>query len=212
MVNTLEGDPGGAVGAVESLLEQGVTASSSVNPSTREPSPSASTCRSSSSARRRTFGGTPTVTAVFAANDDMAIGVIRALTEAGLRAPDDVSVVGFDDPPVAAYVTPPLTTVRQPFDAVVREGLRLLGRAIEQPDAELSPANASRSNSWSAPRPHLRRPDGRPRPCPCRIADARWFYGCARGPYAHHLRPAGHAAAGGGERAPERCAGEAAGA
>jgi DNA-binding LacI/PurR family transcriptional regulator len=81
------------------------------------------------------------VTAVFAANDDMAIGLIRALTEAGLRVPDDVSVVGFDDIPVSAYVTPPLTTVRQPFDAVAHEGLRLLVRAIEEPEAEPAPAS-----------------------------------------------------------------------
>ncbi|NUP17598.1 MAG: LacI family DNA-binding transcriptional regulator [Streptomyces sp.] len=81
------------------------------------------------------------VSAVFAANDDMAIGLIRALTEAGLRVPDDVSVVGFDDIPVSAYVTPPLTTVRQPFDAVAQEGLRLLVQAIEKPDAEPTPAN-----------------------------------------------------------------------
>ncbi|MFJ8532360.1 LacI family DNA-binding transcriptional regulator [Streptomyces sp. NPDC093591] len=81
------------------------------------------------------------VTAVFAANDDMAIGLIRALTEAGLQVPDDVSVVGFDDIPVSAYVAPPLTTVRQPFDAVAHEGLRLLVQAIEKPDAE--PATAS---------------------------------------------------------------------
>ena len=79
-------------------------------------------------------------TAVFAANDDMAIGVIRALTEAGLRVPHDVSVVGFDDIPVAAYVTPPLTTVRQPFDAVAREGLRLLVQAIEKPETDPPPA------------------------------------------------------------------------
>ncbi|MFF8974846.1 LacI family DNA-binding transcriptional regulator [Streptomyces sp. NPDC014995] len=81
------------------------------------------------------------VTAVFAANDDMAIGLIRALREAGLRVPGDVSVVGFDDIPVSAYVSPPLTTVRQPFDAVAREGLRLLVQAIEKPDAEPAPAN-----------------------------------------------------------------------
>ncbi|CAM5687429.1 putative Lactose operon repressor [Streptomyces afghaniensis 772] [Streptomyces afghaniensis] len=86
------------------------------------------------------------VTAVFAANDDMAIGVIRALTEAGRRVPDDVSVVGFDDVPVAAYVTPPLTTVRQPFDAVARgtpapgAGHRAAGHATatgERPPVEL---------------------------------------------------------------------------
>ncbi|EWM10065.1 LacI family DNA-binding transcriptional regulator [Kutzneria sp. 744] len=64
-----------------------------------------------------------TVTAVFAANDDMAIGLIRGLMEAGLRVPEDVSVVGFDDIPLAGYVTPPLTTARQPFDVVAREGL-----------------------------------------------------------------------------------------
>ena len=80
-------------------------------------------------------------TAVFAANDDMAVGLIRALLEAGLRVPEDVSVVGFDDIPVSAYVTPPLTTVRQPFDAVAREGLRLLVQAIEKPDAEPAPAS-----------------------------------------------------------------------
>ncbi|WP_439145672.1 LacI family DNA-binding transcriptional regulator [Streptomyces canus] len=84
---------------------------------------------------------TADVTAVFAANDDMAVGLIRALLEAGLRVPEDVSVVGFDDIPVSAYVTPPLTTVRQPFDAVAREGLRLLVQAIEKPDAEPAPAS-----------------------------------------------------------------------
>lgn len=81
------------------------------------------------------------VTAVFAANDDMAIGLIRALTEAGRRVPEDVSVVGFDDTPVAAYVTPPLTTVRQPFDAVAQEGLKRLVHAIENPSADPLPTS-----------------------------------------------------------------------
>ncbi|MFG2940468.1 LacI family DNA-binding transcriptional regulator [Streptomyces sp. NPDC048282] len=76
------------------------------------------------------------VTAVFCANDDMAIGLIRALAEGGRRVPEDVSVVGFDDIPVAAYVTPPLTTVRQPFDAVAQEGLKRLVHAIENPVAD----------------------------------------------------------------------------
>ncbi|MER6134923.1 LacI family DNA-binding transcriptional regulator [Streptomyces sp. BV286] len=83
----------------------------------------------------------PEVTAVFAANDDMAIGLIHALTEAGRRVPEDVSVVGFDDIPVAAYVTPPLTTVRQPFDAVAQEGLKRLVHAIENPGADPLPAS-----------------------------------------------------------------------
>ncbi|WP_046733069.1 LacI family DNA-binding transcriptional regulator [Streptomyces humi] len=88
----------------------------------------------------RRFAADDTVTAVFCANDDMAIGLIRALTEAGRRVPEDVSVVGFDDIPVAAYVTPPLTTVRQPFDAVAQEGLKRLVHAVENPTADPLPA------------------------------------------------------------------------
>lgn len=80
------------------------------------------------------------VTAVFAAGDEMAIGLIRALLEAGRRVPEDVSVVGFDDMPVAAYVTPPLTTVRQPFNAAAQEGLRILLHAVEKPHVDLPPA------------------------------------------------------------------------
>ncbi|MEV7394964.1 LacI family DNA-binding transcriptional regulator [Streptomyces sp. NPDC091215] len=80
------------------------------------------------------------VTAVFAAGDEMAIGLIRALQEAGRRVPEDISVVGFDGNPVFAYVSPPLTTVRQPFAAAARGGIRLLVHAIEKPDAELPQA------------------------------------------------------------------------
>ncbi|MGW0842320.1 LacI family DNA-binding transcriptional regulator [Streptomyces sp. NPDC002787] len=79
------------------------------------------------------------VTAVFAAGDEMAIGLIHALREAGRRVPEDVSVVGFDGNPVFAYVTPPLTTVRQPFDEAAREGIRLLVHAIEEPETDLPP-------------------------------------------------------------------------
>ena len=53
--------------------------------------------------------------AVFVASDIMAIGALRALREAGLRVPEDVAVVGFDDLPQAARTEPPLTTVRQPI-------------------------------------------------------------------------------------------------
>jgi LacI family transcriptional regulator len=54
------------------------------------------------------------LTAVFAANDAMAFGVIRAVFEAGRRVPDDISVVGFDNIEVAAMIRPPLTTIHQP--------------------------------------------------------------------------------------------------
>lgn len=54
----------------------------------------------------------PDFTAIFCVNDNMAIGVMRALQEAGRRIPQDVSIVGFDDVPMAAFLSPPLTTVR----------------------------------------------------------------------------------------------------
>ncbi|MGO4594956.1 LacI family DNA-binding transcriptional regulator [Leifsonia sp. 2TAF2] len=56
-----------------------------------------------------------TTSAVFVANDQMAIGLMAALRARGLRVPDDISVVGFDDVPEAAYFVPPLTTIRQDF-------------------------------------------------------------------------------------------------
>ncbi len=60
------------------------------------------------------------VTAIFVANDQMSLGVLRALREAGRRAPEDVSVVGFDDVPEASYFQPGLTSVWLDFDAVGR--------------------------------------------------------------------------------------------
>jgi DNA-binding LacI/PurR family transcriptional regulator len=70
-------------------------------------------------------------TAVFVANDDMAIGVLRALADAGRDVPADVSVVGFDDIPAAEYLRPRLTTMRQDFDALAWTGLDLLVRRLE---------------------------------------------------------------------------------
>ncbi|MEO3745520.1 LacI family DNA-binding transcriptional regulator [Plantactinospora sp. B5E13] len=68
----------------------------------------------------------PEVTAVFTANDHLALGVLRALSESGRRVPDEVSLVGFDDVPEAAYFMPPLTTVRPDFAAVAEASLDLL--------------------------------------------------------------------------------------
>ncbi|WP_027342030.1 LacI family DNA-binding transcriptional regulator [Hamadaea tsunoensis] len=66
------------------------------------------------------------VTAVFAANDHLALGVLRALHERGRTVPHDVSLVGFDDVPEAGYYIPPLTTMRPDFDAVAATALELL--------------------------------------------------------------------------------------
>jgi DNA-binding LacI/PurR family transcriptional regulator len=68
----------------------------------------------------------PDVTAIFASNDQMALGVLRALHESGRRVPDDVSVVGYDDIPEAAHLLPPLTTVRTDFLEIGTRALRLL--------------------------------------------------------------------------------------
>ena len=72
----------------------------------------------------------PEVTAVFAANDHLALGILRAMHERGRSVPGDVSVVGFDDVPEAAYFIPPLTTVRPDFDTVADETLSVLLSAI----------------------------------------------------------------------------------
>lgn len=68
----------------------------------------------------------PEVTAVLCGNDQMALGLLRALAECGRRVPGDVSVAGFDDVPEAAFFLPPLTTVRQDFGELGRRALHLL--------------------------------------------------------------------------------------
>lgn len=72
-----------------------------------------------------------TASAVFCANDQMALGLLRALAEAGRRVPEDVSVVGFDDVPDAANYRPPLTTIRQDFTALAHRAVGLLVAEIE---------------------------------------------------------------------------------
>jgi DNA-binding LacI/PurR family transcriptional regulator len=79
----------------------------------------------------RTLLEDPQTTAVFVANDHMALGLLRALHERGRAIPVSVSVVGFDDIPEAAFFTPPLTTIRQDFDEIGRRSLALLLEAIE---------------------------------------------------------------------------------
>ena len=74
--------------------------------------------------------------ALFAANDLMAAGALRAMDEAGLRAPDDIAVVGFDDLPIAATTSPPLSTIRQDLATVGAVAVDLLVRLLgRDPDA-----------------------------------------------------------------------------
>jgi DNA-binding LacI/PurR family transcriptional regulator len=74
-------------------------------------------------------------TAIVAGNDNQAFGVLQALAERGLRAPADVSVVGFDDV-LATWATPPLTTVRQPLAAMAAAGFRMLRLGAEGSPAQ----------------------------------------------------------------------------
>ncbi len=80
-------------------------------------------------------GAGSSFTAVFAANDQMALGVIHALTERGLRVPDDVSVVGFDDIPEAEHFAPPLTTMRQDFPELGRTIMSTLLEVLTEADS-----------------------------------------------------------------------------
>lgn len=74
--------------------------------------------------------------AIFAANDQMAYGARLALYRQGIRVPDDVSLVGFDDQPASAYTTPPLTTVRQPTHDIGRAAAQAVLRLLDgQPPA-----------------------------------------------------------------------------
>lgn len=70
-------------------------------------------------------------TALFCENDEMAIGAIKRIKEAGLRVPEDISVAGFDDISMAAYCDPPLTTVEQPAEAFGRHAVDMLVALIE---------------------------------------------------------------------------------
>ena len=75
----------------------------------------------------RTIAEIPSATAVFVSSDEMAFGLIRALHEAGRNVPEDISAVSVDDIALAAYASPALTTVRQPFEAMGRAAaLRLI--------------------------------------------------------------------------------------
>ncbi len=75
------------------------------------------------------------VTAVFCANDQMALGLLHGLAEKGVRVPDDISIVGFDDLPEARHFTPPLTTVRQDFHRLGQRTVDALVAAIEGREA-----------------------------------------------------------------------------
>jgi DNA-binding LacI/PurR family transcriptional regulator len=111
----------------------------------------------------RMRSGQQDVTAVFAANDQMSLGLIRALHEAGVRVPEDISIVGFDDIPEAGHFLPPLTTVKQDFGAIGRRCVEMLIDTLNnrqaQPSEPIQPALIVRAST--SPPPHRRAPAGR---------------------------------------------------
>jgi DNA-binding LacI/PurR family transcriptional regulator len=93
-------------------------------------------------------------TAVFAGNDQMALGFLHACRELGIRTPEEISVVGFDDIPEAAHFAPPLTTVRQDFAEIGRQAMTMLLALIGGGEGELTrvmPELVVRSSTASAP-------------------------------------------------------------
>jgi LacI family transcriptional regulator len=75
--------------------------------------------------------------AIFAASDVMAVGAMQAIHDAGLRIPEDIAVIGFDDLPLAAQQNPPLTTIRQPIKEMGYMAVKTLLKAMDNPDGEV---------------------------------------------------------------------------
>ncbi|MDY0110648.1 MAG: LacI family DNA-binding transcriptional regulator [Candidatus Krumholzibacteria bacterium] len=99
----------------------------------------------------------PQPTAVFAANDSMAIGLLGATREQGLRVPDDLAVVGFDDITIARYLNPPLTTVTVDIFGLGRKAVAMMLATVEaadahSPDREVLPAVLTVRESCGAKR------------------------------------------------------------
>jgi DNA-binding LacI/PurR family transcriptional regulator len=93
--------------------------------------------------------------AIFVANDQMAIGILHAFAQAGIAVPDDVSLIGFDDVPEAAYLNPALSTVRQDFHAVGRRAIDLL-TAVLDGVSSATPLLAPELVVRDSTRPHTR--------------------------------------------------------
>jgi LacI family transcriptional regulator len=96
-------------------------------------------------------------TAIFASNDVMAMGALDAVRHRGLRVPDDVSIIGFDDIPQAAVVRPALTTINQPLEKMGRVAAQMLLDMLQKPEKEVGrielPTELVVRDSCQAPRP-----------------------------------------------------------
>ncbi len=108
-------------------------------------------------AANRLLDLSPRPTAIFASNDEMAAGIVFAARERGITIPDELSVIGFDDTPIAAHIWPPLTTVRWPIVSMARAAARKLvgdmvgGQAAAEQPSEL-PSTLVKRASVASPR------------------------------------------------------------
>lgn len=95
------------------------------------------------------LGQVPSLDAVFASNDQMALGILKAAKEVGLRVPEDLAIVGFDDIPESAFFSPPLTTIKQGLSEMGSTTVNMLNELIEARDIgkEIPPFN-----KWITPR------------------------------------------------------------
>ena len=113
-----------------------------VGPGRTAPSPRYSTQLTGYQAAQRLLRLPSRPTAIFARNDYTAIGALQAIQEAGLKAPDDISVAGFDNIPLAAVMAPALTTVSQPTEEEGRLAAEFLLARIERPDEDIQKREA----------------------------------------------------------------------
>lgn len=97
-------------------------------------------CQEGYEAMQKMLKTSPLPTAIFAANDRMAIGAIQAIHEARLRVPEDISVIGLDDIEVSAFHIPALTTIRQPFATLATQAIQILLNVIQGNQPDLSNA------------------------------------------------------------------------
>jgi LacI family transcriptional regulator len=101
-------------------------------------------------------GATPPPTAVFAHNDDMAVGAINAIRRRALDCPGDISVVGYNDAPFMDQLSPPLTTIRFPADTIGRYSGEIAIRLVKEPSSEVAtisfPPKLIRRQSTAPPR------------------------------------------------------------
>ncbi|HEY0114176.1 MAG TPA: substrate-binding domain-containing protein, partial [Allosphingosinicella sp.] len=106
-------------------------------------------------AANRLLDLSPRPTAIFASNDEMAAGVVHAARDRGIDVPRELSVVGFDDTPIAAHIWPPLTTVRWPIVSMARAAAYKLvggnGTKAEAPEPSLFISSLIRRSSVAAP-------------------------------------------------------------